>query len=149
VGLKGSLSNTGIRLRALASEAQVLARGPIPAPELEVALAGQHQTRLNPDQVERLVERYKAGATTYQLAEEFGCNRNTVSDHLKRAGVKLRRSGLPPEEVERAIELYESGFSLESVGERFGVTGDTVAARLREQGVRIRDAHERRRSSQL
>lgn len=91
------------------------------------------------------MERYKEGSTTYDLAEEFGCRRDTVSGHLKRAGVRLRRDGLLPEEIPRAIRLYESGLSLSAVAEQFKVTGDTVAMRLRERGVRIRDAHERRR----
>jgi len=104
---------------------------------------------VRPDQVEQLVERYRARATTYELAKEFDCHRTTVSEALKRAGVRLRRTGLLPSDIPEAISMYESGLSLAAVGERFNVTGDTVATRLRETGVRIRGPHDRTRSHAL
>lgn len=47
--------------------------------------------RLTETQLARLVERYLSGGTVYKLATEFGIDRRTVSDHLKRQGVSLRR----------------------------------------------------------
>jgi hypothetical protein len=139
VGLRCSLANTGDRLRDLAKLATGIAKGPVPAPDYEgTGRIGQHQTRLKSEQVEHLVDRYREGATTYELAKEFDCHRTTVSEVLKRAGVRLRRTGLLPDEIPEAIRLYKSGFSLVSVGERFGTTGETIAVKLRESGVLIR-----------
>lgn len=52
----------------------------------------QRQTRLTEAEIDRLVERYESGQTTYQLAEEFMCWRGTISKHLKARGVKIRGS---------------------------------------------------------
>ncbi len=114
---------------------------PISAPDLEVAPpAGQHQTRLKPEQADEIVRRYEGGATTYDLAKEFNCRRSTISGHRRRADAMLRRSGLLPVKVTEAIRLYNSGLSLAAVGGHFEASGDTVATRLKERGVAIRNA---------
>lgn len=48
---------------------------------------------LRVDEVDDLVRLYQEGATVYQLADRFGIHRGTVSRHLHRAGVAMRRQG--------------------------------------------------------
>jgi hypothetical protein len=43
-------------------------------------------------QIDALIAGYEAGKTMKDLAVEFGINRLTVSAHLRRAGVPLRRA---------------------------------------------------------
>ena len=50
----------------------------------------QRQKRLNKDEITQLIAGYQAGSTTYELAAQFECHRNTVSRHLKRHGVVIR-----------------------------------------------------------
>ena len=52
----------------------------------------QRQRRLSEAQVGDMAHRYKQGATVYELAAEFGCNRTTVAERLKRIGLELRGS---------------------------------------------------------
>lgn len=59
----------------------------MPGPEVPPAKQEQPKRprraakRLKAAQVAELVEAYKSGATTYQLAERFGIKRQTVSDN--------------------------------------------------------------------
>jgi DNA-directed RNA polymerase specialized sigma24 family protein len=55
--------------------------------------------RLSCEQVTALVAGYQAGATVYELAERFDINRKTVSEHLHRQGVEIRRHGLNSHQI--------------------------------------------------
>lgn len=98
----------------------------------------QRQKQLGDAEISRLVARYRAGATVYELANQFGCHRTTVSDHLKARGVKMRMTPMGEAEIDRAVDLYASGLSLEQVGRALGVDGETVRQRLLERGIVMR-----------
>jgi len=53
----------------------------------------QVQKRFTPEEVALLVEKYLAGQSASELGREFGCNRITVSNVLKRNGIKIRGRG--------------------------------------------------------
>lgn len=91
--------------------------------------------RLSEARVVELVEGYESGETVYALAERFGVDRRTVSEVLKREGVRLRYRAIEPAEHSEVIRLYESGLSLASVGEMFGVQAGTIRAILKQHGV--------------
>ena len=93
---------------------------------------------LKPAQIDALIAGYEAGKTMKDLAVEFGINRLTVSAHLRRAGVPLRRSGLDTEQTAEAARLYDAGWSPVKLAERFGVSADTVLIALRRAAVVIR-----------
>lgn len=71
---------------------------------------------LNATELAQLVERYEAGATTYDLAEQFGIGRETVANRLKAEGIKLRRIKLTEADLARAVELYATGLSTIKIG---------------------------------
>jgi DNA-binding transcriptional ArsR family regulator len=81
--------------------------------------------RLTDDQIQTLVDRYRQGATTNELAREFGIHRRTVSAHLHRSGTTMRRQGLDDTAVVEAARLYEGGWSLTRIGNRLGVDPKT------------------------
>jgi DNA-binding transcriptional ArsR family regulator len=95
--------------------------------------------------VTELITQYRGGATVYDLAERYSIHRSTVSAHLHRRGVKMRRLGLGEQRVDLAIRLYKRGWSVARIGSHFGVTGGTVWLALRARGVRMRDAQRRER----
>ncbi len=102
-------------------------------------------TRLSERQIAALVDGYLAGATVYELAVRFGIHRVTVSAHLHRQGVTMRRQGLDGDGVAHAVRLYEDGWSVTRIGDRLGVDATTAWTALKAQGIAIRDAHGRER----
>jgi DNA-directed RNA polymerase specialized sigma24 family protein len=99
--------------------------------------------RLDPDAVSALVEGYRAGATVYELADRFKIHRVTVSQHLHRQRVKMRRQGLDGRQVTEAARLYEEGWSLAQIASHYEVHPGTVWRALRARGIRMRDTHGR------
>jgi len=65
----------------------------------------QRQRRLTGAQVSELAERYKEGATVYELAAEFGCNRTTIAERLKKAGIPMRRQSPTSEAIDSMLRL--------------------------------------------
>lgn len=94
--------------------------------------------QLRPSQLAGIIADYQAGATVLALANKYGFNRNTIPTILKRAGVRLRGSGLTDEQIDEAVRLYEAGQSLARIGNRFGVDAHTVRRRLLDRGVAMR-----------
>jgi hypothetical protein len=72
------------------------------------------------------------------LGDEFGIDRRTVSDHLRRAKVSVRRGRLSTKDVREAARLYEEGWSSGRLAEKFDVSADSVLKVLRRAGVAIR-----------
>ena len=79
----------------------------------------------------------------YELAAEFGCNRVTVAERLKKSGIGIRHQSPSPEVVDEMVRLYESGLSLVRVGKQIGYGASTVHSLLRSRGVQARDSHGR------
>ena len=79
----------------------------------------------------------------YELGTQFGINRKTVSNIVRRHGVVMRRCGLSAEQIDDAVRLYGESWSLARIGQKFDVDSTTVHRRLRERGVRMRDAQGR------
>jgi len=89
-------------------------------------------------EVDALVAGYETGKTMEVLAAEFGIDRRTVSTHLRRAEVPVRRGGLVHEEAIEAGRLYEAGWSSEQLARKFDVSADHALKVLRRSGVAIR-----------
>lgn len=103
----------------------------------------QAQRRLTPQQVERLVAEYEAGADMKALAARWTMHRATVAAQLRRAGVVLRRQGVPEDKLHEAIQLYGEGWSCQRLAERYGCDDETVRQTLKRAGVRLRAPWER------
>lgn len=101
------------------------------APSTPVPGTRQVQKRLDAASVDALVDGYLSGQTVYELAAEFGIERRTVSAHLHRRGVPIRRRGLSLAQKEEAFALRDRGWSLARIGARFDVAPGTVRRHLR------------------
>ncbi|HEX5115945.1 MAG TPA: hypothetical protein VFW65_12175 [Pseudonocardiaceae bacterium] len=102
--------------------------------------------QLGAEQIQELIAGYQAGSTVYELGAQFGIERRTVSNILRRHGVPMRRRGLSPDQVDLAIHLYNLGWSLARTGEHLKVNHTTVLNTLREHGIPTRDTHGRPRT---
>lgn len=89
-----------------------------------------------PAEIDKLVDGYRRGATVYELAEQFGIHRQTVSAHLHREGVAMRsRVRMTPYLVECAAKLYREGMSTVRIGKELGLGTSTVGKALKRAGV--------------
>lgn len=108
--------------RALKALPKMLAR---PAPKIVIRPAPpQRQRRLNPIEVDHLVQAYVNGSTALQVAAQFGINRETVLLHLERRDIPHRAfvRKLTDADVSRAAAVYlDEGLSLLNVGALFHV----------------------------
>lgn len=52
-------------------------------PNFTIKEITQQQKTLSQTEVQAVIEKYEAGASTYELADEFGCHRSTISAVLK------------------------------------------------------------------
>lgn len=98
----------------------------------------RHYDRLPEEIVDQIVSEYQAGSSIYELAERFGCHRQTVSKHLKSRGVQMRGTALGKNQLDEAERLRATGLSLAKVAEQIGVDATTVRRQLRARKVALR-----------
>ncbi len=108
-------------------------------PNSTVKALKQQQKSLSEAETRAVVEKYKAGASTYDLATEFGCHRATISATLKRNGIHVtcRKVDIPV-----AIKMYESGKTTTEIAKYFHTDGSVVSKTLRANGVKMRKSWE-------
>jgi len=131
-------SNQTIVLRKLQHLLDLPHRGP----ESARPVPKQDQHRLTADQQVELLGRYLAGERAFELAKDYGVNRNTVAKLLADTGMRRPRS-LTPDEVAEAVSLYNQGWSCERIGQRFGRNHSTVWLALKAAGVQLRQPWDR------
>jgi transposase-like protein len=92
-------------------------------------------------EIQSLVTNYRDnGLTVYQLADKYGCHRNTISKVLRQNGVEVTIRKLNEERLKQAIELYGAGWSLREIGRELDVTKSTVRVALVKAEVEMREA---------
>ena len=96
-----------------------------------------------------IVERYRAGYTTRQIADDVHWSTSTVRKYLHLHGIRPERGRVTyhprrcsADELRRTVELYRSGLSMEEVGAHLGLSSpSTVLQRLRAAGEPTRRPH--------
>ena len=108
-------------------------------PDSTVKVLKQQQKSLSEAETLEVIKKYKAGASTYDLASEFGCHRATISATLKRNGIHVtcRKVDIPV-----AIQMYESGKTTTEIAKFFDTDGSAVSRTLRQNGVKMRKSWE-------
>jgi DNA-binding CsgD family transcriptional regulator len=102
--------------------------------------------RLTPAEVTQLIELYRDGLSTYKLARQYGTDRHTIANHLRRGGVQLRpRQKMTPQLAEQAKRLYGDGYSLAVISKQLGFSPTTIGKALTNDGMKLRDPHGRPR----
>jgi DNA-binding CsgD family transcriptional regulator len=94
---------------------------------------------MSEEEIKLLVEGYRCGETTYQLARQFGCHRLTVSNVLKRRGVNVTKCTAQRQlDAEDVIAMYGDMCTSAEIAEKYGVGPNVILRCLRKRGVRIR-----------
>ena len=108
--------------------------GPRPVRQL------QGQRRLKANEISDLIAQHEAGKSVRELTVEFGINRETVLEHLKRAGVARRPSvrKLTDTQVLEASQRYQDGLSLTKVPYEFAVDAGTIRREFTKAGIPVR-----------
>ena len=129
--LSATLSNHDSHLDRLSN----LRTTPILSQRIRGPKARKPLQHLNPDEVQELVARYRAGETMVELGERYGINRRAVSIHLQQSGIPSRHRTMDEQKVDRCIELYAAGLSLVAVGQELGIDQATVRRALLSNGI--------------
>ena len=111
--------------------------------EIEVKQLHQHQKRLTEREIAEIIVKYNSGTSTYDLAKEYGCHRRTISDHLKKQGIKvtnqlMERKGV----VELVMQMYSEYIKPADIAKAIGINVDSVRKILKENNVYIRKSWE-------
>jgi DNA invertase Pin-like site-specific DNA recombinase len=94
---------------------------------------------LDPEQLLEAATLYKAGASTTELANRYGCTSKLVVKLLRKQGVETQKDPkIPLAERENLVSLYKAGTPLTSLAEKFDCSARTAAKALREAGVGLR-----------
>ncbi len=93
----------------------------------------------NSTQVNKFVRLYKAGWLVQEIAEECHWSKTTVSRHLKKRGIEVRRYRLGHMRLSLRVKeetraWYREGISVEEIARRHGVTQITIYERLDKMG---------------
>ena len=97
--------------------------------------------RLTPEQIEELVEAYRAGETAAALSRQWKISRGTVARLLETRGVELHQRGLSDVELAAAIGLYAAGQSLVVISKQLDQNPSSIRDALVRAGVEMRRPH--------
>lgn len=96
------------------------------------------QKKLSPSEVASIIEEYRNDSTSYELAEKYGCNRHTITRHLKKHGIEVTIKKLNKAEEKEAIHLYERGLTVNEVAEHFSISYSAMLRFRHRKEVKIR-----------
>ena len=99
----------------------------------------QIQKSLSAEEIVQIILAYQNGKSANELAREYGCNRHTICEHLKKHGIEISRSKIKQEEqLKEIVTLYERGHTAAEVAKLTGLSAATIQRHLNEQGIKLR-----------
>ncbi|WP_157163599.1 hypothetical protein [Nocardia aobensis] len=98
------------------------------------------QHRLPRRTVDELVQAYRDGATTLELAARYDISKTAVLNLLIREGVTRRHQPLTDADIDHLENLYLAGNSLASCSRLSGTPASTIKDGLHKRGTPMRPA---------
>ena len=87
----------------------------------------KQQKRFTDSEIPELASDYKSGMTVYELADKYGCHRNTISKTLKKHGVNVTIQKITTdEELQKLMYLRKTGSTNEQTAQQLGINQSTV-----------------------
>ncbi|MEV6768778.1 hypothetical protein AB0N05_09155 [Nocardia sp. NPDC051030] len=102
------------------------------------------ERRLTTTTVEELIQAYRDGTSTAQLAAHYGISKTAVLTMLTNREVPRRYQSMTTADIDHADLLYLAGHSLVSCSKLTGFPASTIRDALRERGTPMRPAGGRR-----
>lgn len=90
----------------------------------------QVQRRLDEPAVQLLTQAYLEGLGVAELAARFRVHRNTVAQHLARAGIERRKRPVLGGRLDEVLALREQGHSYYRISRDLGVPESTIATAI-------------------
>lgn len=101
-------------------------------------------------EIQQVISDYtEKGFSTYQLADKFGCHRDTINRLLRKNNVKVSKIKLNSESRKKAASLYLSGLTLAEVAKKMDVSYETVRRALKAGNVAIREPHRYKKKDEV
>jgi transposase-like protein len=106
---------------------------------IERHAAGESRRSFRPEQDHTLAILYRNGATSTQLAKQYGVDKSAVLQALRREGVELRNGGRPAAKITKRmiaqiVAMYDSGMSRGVIARKHCVHGHAIDRVLRSAG---------------
>jgi uncharacterized protein (DUF433 family) len=99
----------------------------------------QHQKQLTDTEMEQIIIDYQNGKTTYELATEYGCHRNTISQNLKKRGIHVFKDKARMKiNIAQAMSMYNAKHTIEQIAKHFSVSAHTIRQCLHDNGAIMR-----------
>ena len=95
--------------------------------------------RLTNDQITSISSKYREGASSADLAAQYGVSKTSIVEILRQQNVPVRDRRLKPEIQKLAISLYIDGNSLATVGKRVNASPNSVRKLLIREGIARRN----------
>ena len=95
--------------------------------------------KLKQEEICAIILKYKDGATTYVLAEEYGVHRDTISRCLKKNGITPTRSRVNINEFTKQVsKLYEDGKNMTEIAKDLDVSRSMIQYHIVKAGIKTR-----------
>jgi len=101
------------------------------------------QKFLSEEEIQQIVTSYQNGKTTYELAEQYGCIRQTISRHLKKSGIQVTLTSTKiADNIPQIVALYDGGMKISEIARQFNVCEATIQKYLHIGGAKLRSRWE-------
>ncbi|MFF2556794.1 helix-turn-helix domain-containing protein [Nocardia sp. NPDC058058] len=96
------------------------------------------ERRLSKSMIEELIQGYRDGSSTAELASRYGVSKSAVLALLTKRGTSRRYQSMTVADVARAEQLYLNGHSLTACSKLTGFPASSINRALNKRGTSMR-----------
>ena len=107
--------------------------------EIVVNNVRKPQKFMSEDDILNIIEEYKAGTNSNELAKKYGYTRQTIVYHLKKRGVRVTMvKNEIADNIPEIVALYADGMKISEIALQYNVGQSTIQKYLHLGGAKIR-----------
>ena len=94
---------------------------------------------LSNNEIKQIVQMYNEGYSTYEIARRYKCHKNTVSRHLKKAGVTVSNKASTRDKllIDNVLRMNSISMKAVDIGKELGISESTFRRIIRENDARL------------